>query len=107
MKNLGQMMKQAQKMQETMGSLQEELAASEVTGSSGGGMVEITMSGKHEVKKISIDPALMVADEREVLEDLLAAAFNDAKTKVEVMMKEKMAELTGGLQLPPGMSLPF
>ncbi|MBT3237180.1 MAG: YbaB/EbfC family nucleoid-associated protein [Rhodospirillaceae bacterium] len=107
MKNLGQMMKQAQQMQEKMGSLQEELAQLEVTGTSGGGMVKLTMTGKHEVKKIDIDPSLMSADEREVLEDLLAAAFNDAKTKVEEMMKEKMAELTGGMQLPPGMSLPF
>lgn len=107
MKNLGQMMKQAQKMQEKMGSLQDELANSEVTGSSGGGMVEVTMSGKHVVGNIHIDESLMVADERDVLEDLLAAAFNDAKTKVEEMMKEKMSELTGGLQLPPGMSLPF
>ena len=107
MKTLGQMMKQAQQMQEKMGSLQEELAQLEVTGTSGGGMVKLTMTGKHEVKKIDIDPSLMSADEREVLEDLLAAAFNDAKTKVEEMMKEKMAELTGGMQLPPGMSLPF
>ena len=107
MKNLGQMMKQAQQMQDKMGSLQEELAQLEVTGTSGGGMVKLTMTGKHEVKKIDIDPSLMSADEREVLEDLLAAAFNDAKTKVEEMMKEKMAELTGGMQLPPGMSLPF
>lgn len=107
MKNLGQMMKQAQQMQEKMGSLQDELAASEVTGTSGGGMVEITLTGKHEVKKIHIDASLMSPDERDVLEDLLAAAFNDARSKVEVMMKEKMAELTGGLQLPPGMSLPF
>jgi len=107
MKNLGQMMKQAQKMQERMGELQEELSKAQVTGASGGGMVEVTMSGKHEVKRVLIDPSLLAPDEAEVLEDLLAAAFNDAKGKVETMMQEKMSELTGGLQLPPGMQLPF
>ena len=107
MKNLAGMMKQAQQMQDKMKALQDELMEAEVTGSSGGGMVEITMSGKHETKRVKIDPSLIVADDAEVLEDLIAAAFNDAKTKVETMMQEKMSELTGGLQLPPGMSLPF
>ncbi|MBL6932164.1 MAG: YbaB/EbfC family nucleoid-associated protein [Rhodospirillales bacterium] len=107
MKNLAGMMKQAQQMQDKMKTLQDELMEAEVTGSSGGGMVEITMSGKHETKRVKIDPSLIVADDAEVLEDLIAAAFNDAKTKVETMMQEKMSELTGGLQLPPGMSLPF
>ena len=107
MKNLGAMMKQAQKMQETMTALQEELSNSEITGMSGGGMVEVTMSGKHEVRRVKIDPSLVNADDVAVLEDLVAAAFNDAKGKVEKVMAEKMSELTGGLQLPPGMSLPF
>jgi len=107
MKNLGQMMKQAQQMQERMSELQEQLSNAQVSGASGGGMVEVTMSGKHEVKRVKIDPSLIKVDEAEVLEDLLAAAFNDAKAKVEAMMQEKMAELTGGLQLPPGMQLPF
>jgi hypothetical protein len=107
MKNLGAMMKSAQQMQDKMKSLQEELAVTEVTGSSGGGMVEVILSGKHEAKRVKIDPALIDASEAEVLEDLIAAAFNDAKSKVETMMKDKMSELTGGLQLPPGMTLPF
>lgn len=107
MKNLGAMMKSAQQMQDKMKSMQDELANIEVTGTSGGGMVEVTLSGKHEARGIKIDPSLIVASEAEVLEDLIAAAFNDAKSKVEMMMQEKMSELTGGLQLPPGMSLPF
>ena len=107
MKNLGDMMKSAQQMQDKMKSMQDELSNLEVTGASGGGMVEVTMSGKHETKSVKIDPSLIVADDAEVLEDLIAAAFNDAKAKVEMMMQEKMSELTGGLQLPPGMSLPF
>ena len=107
MKNLGAMMKQAQQMQEKMKTMQDELSLAEMTGSSGGGMVEVTMTGKHEVKRVKIDPSLIVPDDAEVLEDLIAAAFNDAKVKVETMMQEKMSELTGGLQLPPGMSLPF
>ena len=107
MKNLGAMMKQAQQMQEKMQTLQDELANAEMTGSSGGGMVEVTMTGKHEVKRVKIDPSLIAPDDAEMLEDLIAAAFNDAKVKVEAMMQEKMSELTGGLQLPPGMSLPF
>jgi len=107
MKNLGAMMKQAQKMQETMTALQEELSKAEVTGVSGGGMVEVTMTGKHETRRVKIDPSLINADDVAVLEDLLAAAFNDAKGKVEKVMTEKMSDLTGGLQLPPGMQLPF
>jgi DNA-binding YbaB/EbfC family protein len=107
MKNLGEMMKSAQQMQDKMKSMQDELSIMEVTGVAGGGMVEVTMTGKHETKGVRIDSSLIVADEAEVLEDLIAAAFNDAKGKVEKMMQEKMSELTGGLQLPPGMSLPF
>jgi nucleoid-associated protein EbfC len=107
MKNLGAMMKSAQQMQEKMKILQDELSNTEVTGSSGGGMVEVTLSGKHETRRVKIDPSLIVAEDAQVLEDLIAAAFNDARAKVETMMQEKMAEVTGGLQLPPGMSLPF
>jgi len=107
MKNLGAMMKSAQQMQDKMKSLQDELSNAEVTGTSGGGMVEVTMTGKHETKTVKIDPSLIVAEDAAVLEDLIAAAFNDAKSKVETVMQEKMSELTGCLQLPPGMSLPF
>jgi nucleoid-associated protein EbfC len=107
MKNLGDMMKSAQQMQEKMKLMQDELSVMEVTGAAGGGMVEVIMTGKHETKSVKIDPSLIVADDAEVLEDLIAAAFNDAKGKVEKMMQEKMSEMTGGLQLPPGMSLPF
>ena len=100
-------MKSAQQMQDKMNSMQDELSSMEVTGVAGGGMVKVIMTGKHETKGVKIDPSLIVIDEAEVLEDLVAAAFNDAKGKVEVMMQEKMTELTGGLQLPPGMSIPF
>jgi DNA-binding YbaB/EbfC family protein len=107
MKNLGEMMKSAQQMQEKMKSMQDDLSCMELTGAAGGGMVEVTMSGKYETKGVKIDPSLLIADDAEVLEDLIAAAFNDAKCKVETLMQEKMSELTGGLQIPPGMSLPF
>ncbi|MCU0838369.1 MAG: YbaB/EbfC family nucleoid-associated protein [Rhodospirillales bacterium] len=107
MKNLGQMMKQAQKLQEKMGELQAQLANAEMTGASGGGMVQVTVTGKGEVRRIKIDPALVDPAEVEVLEDLIVAACNDAKAKVEAYMQERMGELTGGLKLPPGMSLPF
>ena len=105
MKNLGAMMKQAQEMQAKMGEMQEKLAEMEVTGSSGAGLVEVTMTGKHQARNVKIDPSL--ASDIGVLEDLLAAAFNDASIKVEVRVQEKMSELTGGLQLPAGMKLPF
>ena len=107
MKNLGAMMKQAQKMQEKMAELQTELENLEVDGVAGGGMVKVTLNGKGYARKISIDPSMIGPDDVEVLEDLLVAAINDAKTKAEDQAKEKMSELTGGLQLPPGMSLPF
>ncbi len=107
MKNIGQMMKQAQKMQAKMGELQERLANTEITGASGGGMVQVTLNGKSEMRSIRIDPALVDPDDVEVLEDLVVAAFNDAKAKVEAHVAEVMSELTGGLQLPPGMQLPF
>lgn len=107
MKNLGQMMKQAQQMQARMGELQEELANAEHQGQAGGGMVSVVMSGKGEVKAVKIDPKLVDPDDVEMLEDLIVAACADAKAKVEAYTAEKMKELTGGLQLPPGMSLPF
>jgi len=107
MKNLAQMMKQAQEMQAKMAEMQSQLGAVEVSGSSGGGMVKITMTGKGEVRAVKLDAALTTPSEREVLEDLLVAAFNDAKGKAESLMAEKMSELTGGLQLPPGFKLPF
>ena len=107
MKNLGQIMKQAQEMQDKMAQMQDRLSAEEVTGQAGGGMVRVTLNGKYEMRKIKIDPSLAGSDDVEVLEDLIVAAQNDAKNKVEVMVQEKMSELTGGLQLPPGMKLPF
>ena len=107
MKNLGQMMKQAQEMQARMGELQAKLAEVEMTGGAGGGMVQVTLNGKGEMKKVKIDKSLMIADEVEVLEDLVLAATNDAKTRVEAFVAEEMSKLTGGLKLPPGMKLPF
>ena len=107
MANLGQMLKQAQQMQSRMEDMQRELAEMEVTGSSGGGMVRVTLSGKGEARSVKIDRSLAGPDDVEVLEDLLLAAFNDARTKVDAAMQEKMSALTGGLQLPPGLKLPF
>ena len=107
MRDLMGIMKQAQAMQEKMGSLQAELDEIEVTGASGGGSVRVTMSAKGQMKGVSIDPSLMVADEREILEDLVLAAVNDARGKAEQAAQERMAEMTKGLPLPPGMKLPF
>ena len=107
MKNLGQMLKQAQAMQSKMAEMQEKLAAMEMTGASGGGMVKVTLNGKNEVRSVKIDPSLVDPKDTEVLEDLIVAAFNDAKTKVDAHMAEEMAKITGGLQLPPGVKLPF
>ena len=107
MKNLGQMMKQAQQMQAKMAELQEQLAATEVTGASAGGMVQATMNGKGELRAVKIDPSLVTPDDVEVLEDLIVAAAQDAKSKVEAEVAEQMQKLTGGLDLPPGMKLPF
>jgi DNA-binding YbaB/EbfC family protein len=103
---IGNLMKQAQLMQDNMKKLQGELAAAEVEGQSGSGMVKVVMTGRHEVKRVTIDPRLL-ADEREMLEDLVAAAVNDATRRVEAMTQEKMAGMTAGLPLPPGMKLPF
>jgi len=107
MKNLGQMMKQAQEMQSKMTEMQDKLSELEVTGSSGAGMIEVTLSGKSDVRKVKIDPSLIDPNDPEVLEDLIVAAFNDAKAKVEAKVSDKMSDMTGGLQLPPGFKLPF
>lgn len=104
--NFGNMMKQAQAMQASMQKAQAEIETIEVLGESGGGMVKVTMNGKHEVKKVQIEPAV-ASDDREMLEDLVAAAINDAVHKVDVRVQEKMSALTAGLNLPPGMKLPF
>jgi len=107
MKNIGQMMKQAQQMQAKMAELQTRLGEMEVGGQSGGGMVQATLSGKGELRRIKIDPSLAKPEETEVLEDLVVAAVNDARQRVDTMVAEEMSKLTGGLQLPPGMKLPF
>ena len=107
MKNLNDMMKQVQAMQSKMADMQAKLEAATVTGQSGGGMVKITMSGKGAMTALAIDPSLLKADEKEILEDLIIAAHADAKAKSEAMMAEEMKAVTGGLPLPPGMKLPF
>ena len=103
---LGNLMRQAQQMQEKMQAAQAEIANLEVTGEAGGGMVKVTLNGKHEGRKVDIDPELL-KDDKELLEDLIAAAITDAAQKLERTQKEKMAEITGGLNLPPGMNMPF
>jgi nucleoid-associated protein EbfC len=107
MRDIMGIMKQAQAMQEKMSSLQGELDTVEVSGASGGGAVSVTMTAKGLVKGVTIDPSLMIPDEREILEDLIVAAINDARGKAEATAQDKMAELTKGLPLPPGMKLPF
>jgi DNA-binding YbaB/EbfC family protein len=104
-KNIAGLMQQAQKMQQDMQKAQEELARLEVTGQSGGGLVEVVMNGKHAVKRVSVDPSL--GDDFEMMEDLLVAAMNDAVNKIAETAQEQMAGMTQGLQLPPGMKLPF
>jgi nucleoid-associated protein EbfC len=107
MKNqLAGLMKQAQQMQDNMKKMQEELGGIEVEGQSGAGLVKITMTCKNEVRRVVIDPSLL-ADDKDMLEDLVAAAFNDAVRKAEATTQEKMGSVTAGLPLPPGMKLPF
>jgi hypothetical protein len=101
------MMKQAKELQAKMEAMQQEVAAMEVDGSSGGGLVKVTMNGKGEMRKLSIDPSLMKPEEAEIVEDLIVTACNDARAKAEAALAEKMRAMTGGLQLPPGMKLPF
>lgn len=103
---LGNLMKQAQAMQENMQKMQQEVANMEVEGQSGGGMVKVTMTGRHDVKRVQIDDSLL-GDDKDMLEDLIAAAVNDAVRQVEKMTQDKMAGLTGGMNLPPGFKLPF
>ena len=103
---LAGLMKQAQAMQENLKKAQEELAHVEVSGESGSGLVKVTMTCKHEVKRITIDPSLL-ADDKDMLEDLVAAAFNDGLRRAEEVSAEKMGKLTAGLPLPPGMKFPF
>jgi len=102
--NIGQLMQQAQKMQENLKKAQEEMASQEVTGEAGGGLVKVVMNGRHEVRRVTIDPD--VGDDREMIEDLVAAAVNDAVNRVQELMQEKMSGLTGGMPMPPGFTLP-
>jgi hypothetical protein len=104
--NMGNLLKQAQAIKENVEKAQAEVASIEVVGESGGGMVKVTMSGRHEVKKVQIEPAV-ASDDRELLEDLIAAAVNDAVHRVEAAVQAKMAGAMAGMQLPPGMKLPF
>ena len=107
MKNqLAGLMKQAQAMQDNLKKAQEELASIEVEGQSGAGLVKVVMTCKHDVKRITIDPSLL-ADDKDMLEDLVAAAFNDGVRRAEELSQEKMGKLTAGMPLPPGMKLPF
>ncbi len=103
---LGNLMKQAQKMQEEVQRVQEEIANAEIVGESGGGLVRVIMNGRHDVKSVTIDPDLM-NDEKTMIEDLMAAAVNDANRRVEVLSKEKLAGVTAGIDLPAGVKLPF
>ncbi len=105
MKDLMGMMKQVREMQARMSQVQEELEALEIAGQSGGGLVEVTLSGKGDVKRVRIDPSLMKPDEVEIVEDLIIAAAQDAKSRVESAVQEKMQAVTGGLPIPPGMKL--
>ncbi len=105
---MGNLMKQAQQMQAKMAKAQEELSKMEVVGEAGAGMVKVTMLGSHSVRRVEIDESLMTdADDKEMVEDLVAAAINDAVRRVEEQNKDKMGALTGGMQLPPGMKMPF
>lgn len=103
---IGNLLKQAQKMQDDLRKAQEQLASEEVTGEAGGGLVKVTMNGKHEVRRVSIDDSLM-ADDREMLEDLVASACNDAVRRIADKMQDSMSGLTDGLNLPPGFKMPF
>jgi DNA-binding YbaB/EbfC family protein len=105
--NIGQMMKQVQDMQTKMADMQNRLGDVEISGQSGGGMVSVTMNGKAEMRKIIIDPKLLSAEDKEMLEDLIVAAVNDAKAKAEKQIAEETEKMMGGLKLPPGVKLPF
>ena len=103
---IGNLMKQAQKMQEDMQKAQEEIASMEIEGQSGGGLVSVTMNGQHELRRVSIDDSLM-GDDKDMLEDLVAAAVNDASQRLAVASKDKLSGVTNGMELPPGMKMPF
>jgi len=105
--NIGNLMKQAQQLQESVQRAQAEIASMEVIGEAGGGMAKVTMTGKHEVRRVQLDPSIVSGDDKDMLEDLIAAAINDAVQKVERTTQEKMSSLMGGMQLPPGMKMPF
>lgn len=105
--NIGNMMKQAQQLQANMQRAQAEIAQLEVTGEAGGGMAKVTMNGKHQVSRVSLDETIVGSDDKDMLEDLIAAAINDAVQKVERTTQEKMSALMGGMNLPPGLKLPF
>jgi DNA-binding YbaB/EbfC family protein len=107
MKNLAGLMKQAQQMQSKMQEMQTKLEALEITGEAGAGLVRVTLNGKSELRKIKIDPKIIDPTDAEMLEDLILAAHRDAKTKIEAASAEEMQKVTGGMQLPPGMKLPF
>ena len=106
MENMGDLMQKAQKMQEEMKKAQEEAAKAEITGESGAGLVKVTMNGRHDVRKVDIDPSLLT-EEKDILEDLLAAAINDAVRRVEANQKEQMSGMMSGMGLPPGFKMPF
>lgn len=106
MKGLGDMMKQAQQMQEKMAEMQEELAKKEVEGQAGAGLVKVTMTGRHDVTGVNVDASLLTED-KEMLEDLLAAAVNDAVRRVEEANKDSLGSITSGMQMPPGFKMPF
>jgi len=107
MKNLGNLMKQAKEMQSKMAEMQQSLEGHEETGQSGAGLVQVTLNGKGEMKRLNVDSSLVDPDDKEVMEDLIVAAHADAKSKVEAFSAEKMKDMTGGLELPPGMQMPF
>ena len=107
MKNLRQLMKQAQERQDKMAEMQDSLVSIEIEGVAGAGLVKVTLNGKGEMRRLHIDTTLANPDEAEILEDLIVAALNDAKSKVEAKVGDKMSEMTGGIQLPPGFKLPF
>lgn len=105
--NFNDLMKQAQAVQASMQKAQAELASLEVTGESGGGMVKVTLNGRHEARRVQIEPTVLSGEDRDMLEDLLTAAFNDAAHKLEAQIQERMSSLMSGVQLPPGIKMPF
>lgn len=107
MKNLAGLMKQASQMQERMQEMQAKLEAAELTGEAGAGLVRVTLNGKGDLRKVKLDPKVVDPSDTEMLEDLIVAAHKDAKAKIETMAAEEMQKVTGGMQLPPGMKLPF